>query len=195
MKNACKENWYQKHLADQILRQLLEKIDNEMAQKAQEGGCLHCGEKLHRGDYVRKPRGGPLWDRRFSFCCSVRSCRRRLTPLSVRFLGRRVYPGFIVVLMAAMTHGLSAPRVEELRKSIGADRRTLARWRTWWLESFPKTPFWKDARSRFSPSLVEKLLPRSLCQSFKAWSRRRLVQLLEFLSPLTTISVPLGRAF
>jgi hypothetical protein len=97
--------------------------------------------------------------------------------------------------MAAMTHGLSGPRVEELRKTIGADRRTLARWRTWWLESFPKTPFWKDARSRFSPSLVEEHLPLTLCQAFKAWYRDRLLQLMEFLGPLTTTSVPLGHVF
>lgn len=45
-----KENWYQKHLADQNLRQPLEKIENEIAQKAHEGRCLHCGEKLHRGN-------------------------------------------------------------------------------------------------------------------------------------------------
>jgi hypothetical protein len=47
----------------------------------------------------------------------------------VRFLGRKVYGGFIVVLLAAMSHGLSADRVRRLRELTGADRRTLERWR------------------------------------------------------------------
>ena len=131
----------QNHLADTLLPQLLENIDQEVAEKAHQGGCLYCGEKLHRGDYDRKPRGGPAWDRRYSFCCSAEGCRRRLTPPSVRFLGRRIYAGFIVVLLAAMTHGLSPGRVETLRKTIGADRRTLARWRQWWLQSFDQQCF------------------------------------------------------
>src|ERR1700726_3419348 len=59
-----------------------------------------------RGHINRKPRGGPQWDRRYSFCCAEEDCRRRLTPESVRFLGRRVYAGLVVVLMATMIHGL-----------------------------------------------------------------------------------------
>ena len=47
---------------------------------------------LHQAHYERKPRDAPLiWmeeKSRFSFCCG--HCRRRCTPASVRFLGRRV---------------------------------------------------------------------------------------------------------
>ena len=78
---------------DQELHQLLEKVDADLAQEACEKGCLHCQGKLHRADYDRKPRGGPQWDRRYSFCCAEEDCRRRLTPESMRFLGRRVLCG------------------------------------------------------------------------------------------------------
>ena len=195
MKIKRGENWCQSHLAGEKLTELLEKIDHEVAEKAQQGGCLHCRKKLHRGDYDRKPRGGPAWDRRDSFCCSAEGCRRRLTPPSVRFLGRRVYAGFLVVLLAAMTHGLSAERVEAVRQRIGADRRTLERWRIWWLEFFPTTPFWKAERCRLIQPLAEDLLPYSLCLVFKVWHRRRLLNLMQFLSPLTTDSVPLSHVF
>ncbi|HRZ54915.1 MAG TPA: hypothetical protein P5525_05600 [Candidatus Paceibacterota bacterium] len=47
--------------------------------------------------------GGPRWQVRFSLCCGKEGCRRRNTPPSVRFLGRWVYAGLVVILVAAMT--------------------------------------------------------------------------------------------
>jgi len=67
VKTLNRETWYQSHLVDQELHQLLEKVDADLAQEACEKGCLHCQGKLHRADYDRKPRGGPQWDRRYSF--------------------------------------------------------------------------------------------------------------------------------
>ena len=63
---------------------------------------------LHSARYPRKPRGGlddlgPDYATRLSFCCAVDGCRRRTTPPSVRYLGRRVYLGAVVVLVTAMT--------------------------------------------------------------------------------------------
>src|SRR5579862_4247721 len=92
------ETWCQKHLADQQLFQLLQKVDGDFAEEAHQQGCLFCGGNLHRANYDRKPRGGPQWDWRFSFCCAKEDCRRRRTPPSVRFLGRKVYAGLVVVL-------------------------------------------------------------------------------------------------
>lgn len=127
------ENWCQKHLADKELPPLLEKIDKDLAEAARSRGCFRCGAgKLHVSNFGRQPRGLPEgmdWDKRLSFCCDQDGCRRRVTPPSVRFLGRKVYAGFIVVLLAAMTHGLSADRVRRLREITGADSRTLKRWR------------------------------------------------------------------
>jgi hypothetical protein len=190
VKNETGETWCQKHLADQQLFQLLEKVDGDFAEEAHQQGCLFCGGALHRADYDRKPRGGPQWDWRHSFCCAKEDCRRRRTPPSVRFLGRKVYAGFVVVLLSTMLHGLNAERVRRIRQLLNTDdridRRTLERWRQWWLDTFVRCSFWKEARARFMPSVCEKTLPNSLCARFEIDERDRLLALLKFLAPITT---------
>jgi hypothetical protein len=180
------ESWCLKHLADQELFQLLEKVDADLTEEARSKGCPLCGGKLHRSDYDRKPRGGPQWDLRFSLCCAREGCRRRQTPPSVRFMGRRVYAGLVVVLVSAMLHGLKPERVELLREALDIDRRTLERWRQWWLVTFVDSSFWREARARFLPPLCLKTMPLSLCKSFEIERRDRLLGLLQFLSPITT---------
>jgi len=176
----------EKLLKDGLLCKLLEKVDDDLAEETRQGGCEHCSEeKLHRGDYKRQPLGGPGWDRRRSFNCAKEGCRKRNTPPSVRFLGRRVYAGVVVVLVSAMAHGLNPKRVERLRQELGISRRTLKRWRGWWLENFVQGGFWKGARARFMPRLDEGILPLSLVEEFGAKQRDGMVKLLTFLSPLS----------
>ncbi len=181
------ENWCQDHLTNEKLWQLLAKIDNDFAEEARGKGCLHpdCGGRLHRSDYERKPRGGPGWGLRDSFCCDEDGCRRRETPMSVRFLGRRVYAGFVVVLVSAMVHGLKPERVQRIREVLAIDRRTLERWREWWSTTLVKSSFWKAARARFMPPLCEPTLPWSLGRRFEIERPERLLDLLKFLAPLT----------
>ena len=186
LKNRLEENWCQNHLADQHVYKLLEKVDADLTEKARQEGCLICGGPLHRSDYDRKPRGGPQWETRFSLCCAKEGCRRRHTPPSVRFLGRRVYAGLVVVLVSAMMHGLKPQRVQRLREVLGIDRRTLQRWRQWWLSLFVASAFWREARARFMPPLCQRTLPLSLCVSFNVERRDRLLDLLRFLAPITT---------
>jgi len=171
--------------------QFLFSIDQDLAKSTHEQGCP-CGGRLHRANYPRKPRGGPdnlpdQYGRRLSFCCNRDGCRKRATPPSVRFLGRKVYLAAVVILVAAMRQGPSPRRVRELTELFGADRRTIARWRTLWQEHFPRTPFWKVARSRLVPASKVDTLPRSLLDAFihqddfhGGWAR-----LLQFLSPIT----------
>ena len=173
----------EKILKDPALIKLLEKVDLELAKEARDGGCKHCEAKLHCGNYPRKSRGVPCWDERISFDCS--QCRRRTTPVSVRFLGRRVYPGVVVTLVAAMMHGLNGGRVELLREELGIDIRTLNRWREWWLGEFVQSPFWKVARARFMPLLRETDMPLSLVERFKATGCEGLVRLMRFIAPIT----------
>lgn len=175
----------EKLLKDRLLFKLLEKMDLGMAEAAKAEGCDDCGGKLHCGDYPRKPCGGPGWEERYSFCCAERGCRKRKTPPSARFLGRKVYAGFVVVLVSAMMHGLKPKRVEALREALGIDKRTLARWRAWWLENFADSPFWKSARALFTPRLNEKVLPLSIVEAFKAQARDGMARLLTFISPVT----------
>ena len=173
-------------LKDGLLCKLLEMADDEFAEKAEKEGCVHCGEeKLHHGDYGRKPRGGPGWDKRRSFNCAKGGCRKRKTPPSVRFLGRRVYAGVVVVLVSAMMHGVSSKRVERLRLELGIDRRTLERWRVWWLENFVQSGFWRGERARFMPGLDENVMPWSLTEKHTAKTRSGMVKLLKFLAPIS----------
>jgi hypothetical protein len=180
-------------LQDARLYALLHQFDLDLAEAARASGCGYCGAVLHSARYPRKPRGGPARldpsdGFRFSFCCAREGCRRRRTPPSVRFLGRRVYFGAVVVLVSALRDGLSARRVAVLRERLGVDIRTLRRWRRWWQESFVETPFWKAARGRFAPPLDERRLPASLLERFAERDRRqRILQVLAFLAPLSTV--------
>jgi hypothetical protein len=169
----------------------LDSVDEDLAQTTRQQACP-CGGRLHCADYPRKPRGGPdslpeTYQRRFSFCCERDGCRKRATPPSVRFLGRKVYLAVVVILVAAMRHGPTPRRVRALAAHFGADRRTIARWQVFWRELFPNTPFWKVARARLAPDLDLTALPQVLLDAFLrgpedygGWER-----LLRFLAPIT----------
>lgn len=180
-------------LRDSSLYQFLLTIDQGFAEEARADGCL-CGGRLHRADYDRKPRGGPSdlgleYGKRLSFCCALEGCRSRKTPPSVRFLGRRVYLGAVVLLVSAMQGGITDQRAARLRESLGVSRRTLWRWRSWWRQTFPTNDFWKRERGRFMPPLNDGTLPASLLNHFTGEDNRsRLIQGLSFLAPLTTQS-------
>ena len=138
----------------------------------------------------RKPKGGSVEfeatapTMRQSFCCD--NCRRRTTPESVRFLGRRVYPGFVMVLLSAMQSGVTDTLINELQLHLGVARRTLQRWRHWWNEIFVATPFWNLSRGRFMPPIEPAALPMSLLERFTGKdAQTQLVRCLRFLAPLS----------
>jgi len=169
----------------------LHTVDEDLAAATQKQGCA-CGGRLHCANYPRQPRCrcGNLpdsYEYRLSFCCDRDGCRKRATPPSVRFLGRKVYLGAVVVLVAAMRQGPSPRRVRELSELFGADRRTIGRWRVFWREHFPQTAFWKANRSRLAPKIDITHLPRALFDAFiqSDDSREDWKRLLEFLSPIT----------
>ena len=177
-------------LQDPKLYSFLLLIDEDLAAKARAAGCA-CGGVLHSARYPRKPRGAPRglreqYQSRLSFCCA--ECRRRTTPQSVRYLGRRVYLGVMVVLASAMRYGLSATREQYLAQWLRVPRRTLERWRVWWCEQFVHTPFWRGACARFIPPVNSAVLPWSLLARFDGKDlQSRLIQLARFLSPLSTL--------
>ena len=165
---------------------LLLRIDHDLAARRRADGCP-CGGALHRADYPRKPRGCPVEVRhdhssRLSFCCAV--CRRRATSVSVRFLARRVYLALAVVLVSARPAG-PTPAAARLGMALGVDRRTLARWRDWWCEQFPKTALWRADRARFMPALTEAQFPGELITRFAGPAHEALMRLLVWLSPVT----------
>lgn len=142
-------------------------IDAQIAAQVATERCPTCRGPLHKGNYLRKPRGGLLalagerYALRFSLCCGWRDCRRRVLPPSLRFLGRRVYLE-VVVLFASVV----AQSVVGLRKAsaaTGVPARTLRRWSGWWLGSFPSSPTWIELKARFVPPPPdEAFLPASL---------------------------------
>lgn len=185
------EKWCRSYPTDQKLTGLQEEVDSQLAENVRKQGCLFCEGKLHCADYDRKPREGPAhWNKRHSFCCDQEECRKRHTPPSVRFLGPKVYVGVVVILVSAMQHGFNAKRMQVLRENLGIDRRTLEHWRKWWLETFVGSPFWKNARGRIMPPIDEQTMPESLCEKYGIDRQDRLLQMLTFLAPMTTGSVP-----
>lgn len=180
----------EKFLHDRKLYEWMERVDTDMAGAAKAEGC-DCGGRLHRADYPRKPRGGLKavvegWAKRWSWCCEREGCRKRKTPPSVRFLGRKVYVSVVVILVAAMRHGLSGKRVARLGEALGVERRTLERWRQWWTETFAQSGFWRGARGQFLGSVAPDRLPLALVEAFGAGRRDGLEKLLRFLVPITT---------
>lgn len=180
-------------VGDASLYEFLSLCDQEIATQARSAGCPHCGGRLHSARYPRKPRGaacdlGVDYESRLSLCCAREGCRRRTTPASLRFLGRKVYLGAIVVLAAAMRQGPSPKRVAKLRRLVGVDRRTLVRWRRWWSETLPATRLWKAERGRFARPVKEQQLPCSLLERLAGGPRDQLIAMLRFLSPLSSQS-------
>jgi hypothetical protein len=47
------------------------------------------------------------------------------------------------------------------------DRRTLERWRQWWLDTFVRCSFWKKARARFMPLVCDKGAAQLLVRRFR----------------------------
>ena len=166
-------------------------VDEDLAEQTRQNGCP-CGGCLHSANYLRKPRGTPAplpepLCLRYSFCCDREGCRKRATPPSVRFLGRKVYLAAIVILISAMRQGPTPRRVRELSQRFGADETTIARWQIFWREHFPQSPFWKVARAAFLTLDQIKSLPYSLVDAFlhrhppsEGWTL-----LLRFLAPIT----------
>ena len=183
---------YHKLLSDATFWAFLFDIDQEFAEASRVAKCPSCGCRLDRANYPRKPRGPrDLPDEyrfRLSFCCARDGCRKRVTPPSVRFLGRKVYLGAVVVLVSAMRQGPTPRRVRELTKLFDVERRTIYRWRDFWNEHFPKTTFWKVACARLVPVFEIVDFPRSLLEAFvrAGDDRDGWEKLLRFLSPIST---------
>jgi hypothetical protein len=185
---------YQTILHDASFYRALSMFDEDLAEQAGEAGCA-CGGKLHSARYPRKPRGVPEelqedYSKRRSFCCAEEGCRKRTTPASFRFLSRRVYVGAVVVLVAALRHGATPARMAQLYASVGVSRRTVERWRQWWIREFPQSSFWRRAQGRMAAPVDIDSLPLSLLESFqKLRAEERTIDLLRFILPLTTTSI------
>ena len=186
--------WHEIAVDDKFIDQARQ-TDADIAARVREQGCPHCQGRLDRSDYPRKPRGDGLCRsgediaRRISLCCSREGCRRRVTPPSVIFLGRRVYLG-IVVLLAS----LRAPEPS----TATPPRRTVRRWLGWFQTVVPLTPVLAAARALLVPAIEDATtLPGSLVERFTPGRRLgdALLWTLRWLAPVTTTSVSDGARF
>ena len=179
-------------LQDPLFFSSLFQIDLDLANQTRAAGCP-CGGQLHSANYDRKPRGCAAaiaiddYAVRFSFCCD--RCRKRSTPPSVRFFGRRVYLAVMVVLASIARLGMTSAQAAKLDRILGVPHRTAGRWNHWWRNAFAKTVFWQSSRSRFMPPIAMDQLPASLMERFLADTLAdRMGLLLRFLTPLSLVT-------
>ncbi len=177
----------------------LTEVDAAITAKVAASACSRCGGPLHVGNYPRKPRGGLLavageaLTVRFSLCCGREGCRRRTTPPSVRFLGRRVYVGAVVIVASVLAVAVATAKVS--RRLTGISARTTQRWVRWWQEAFPKTAVFAALSARLVPSVARSELPSSVLTRMPGKPQAQFEALLGWLAPLTTESTPDGARF
>lgn len=170
-------------------------IDAEVAVRIQKAGCRRCEGPLWVGHYERKPRGGriaeagatELFSQRFSWCCGREGCRKRSTPPSVRFLGRKVYLEGAILIACTLV-----PLIEQtaaaMREATGIAARSIRRWLAWWQSVFVASSLFTQLRARV-PNIAAAALPGAMIGSFDGTTPiTRLEQTMRFLAPLTTTS-------
>jgi len=176
----------------------LVRFDEAVTQRVAAAGCPVCDGPLHRSDYDRKPRGaliapaGEEFVRRFSLCCGREGCRRRATPPSLRFLGRRVYLAIVVIVASVVA--LTVRAAGEIRRQTGVPVRTTRRWLGWWQGPFLSTEVFVSICARLIGVDVGRV-PASIVGRLPGTGTQRARTMLALLAPLTTGSVPDGSRF
>jgi hypothetical protein len=176
-----------------FIKSLYEK-DKQIANKYHFSKCQYklCKGVYHSAPYPRKPRGirpeaEEFYSSRFSFCCS--RCRLRFTPESIRFLGRKIYVAFFIMLMLY-------PPAETIQQNLiklppkSLAPITLRRWFLWWHIIVPKSSIWKKLVGLLLANIENVFLPIFLMDQFTREHcdlKKSLFAMLEFISP---ISIP-----
>lgn len=129
------------HISEQLYNSFFE-FDFLTAKSTQAAGCLFCTSHLNVSNYHRKPRAYDRPVLAFSFCCPSSNCRKRHSPSSIRFLGRKVYLAFFILsaLQNAQKHGVD--------KRVC--RQTFSRWQAWFQQIKAHNTFLKIIKSRFA---------------------------------------------
>jgi hypothetical protein len=111
---------YSTLLGDATFHNLLLACDRDLANQVRRRRCLLCRSPLHSANYPRKPRGRlcrlpPEHDWRLSLCCARHGCRKRKTPPSLRFLGRKVYLAVTFIVIGILREGATQTRMRRRR--------------------------------------------------------------------------------
>jgi hypothetical protein len=175
-----------------FLKALVE-IDADYAEQVRRSGCAHCGGPLDHADYGRKPRpelgeAAEDYQRRCSFCCRREGCRKRATPPSLRFFGRKVYIAVWVIVASAAGQAEPLTGRGGVRRVHGVPARTVRRWLDWWRTVFALGTYWSEVKALFATPVDVAELPASLLTRFGGGTAA-LEKMLRFLAPVTTTSV------
>lgn len=167
----------------------IQQIDLDIVKSAQAIPCSHCGDRLDRSDYGRKPRGVILNTdddlRRYSLCCRQDGCRKRFTCKSLRFMGRKVFLGFFILFASSLPKNAEGSSVHRVSKDLDVSPQTLSRWLKYWREDFSKSTFWRREQGLFLPPVVEDNYAAMLISRFSVQARdhHSWSTLLTFLAP------------
>jgi len=179
------------------VRGLLERIDVDLARQCRDRGCWRCGARLDVANYPRRVRdmlidahcasklNAVVDDVRFSFCCAA--CRKRTTPPSVRFPGRKHFHSTAFLIISAVSRRLTGEIAAELEELFAVSERTVRRWRRWWRTQFSASAFWRQQKARLRPPVpTDDELPLGLVERFAHTAGERMAAVLRFLAPVTT---------
>jgi hypothetical protein len=175
----------------------LRAVDEAIVEKVAAGRCRFCRGPMHRSDYPRKPRGGFVGEaieghhRRLSLCCGREGCRRRETPPSVRFLGRRVYAAAVVIVASVVALAVTAAAA--FRRRTGIAPRTGRRWLRWWRGPFLESRVFLEMSALLVPPVARASLPTLLLERLRGEPVERLIRLLRWLLPISTTSSDASR--
>jgi hypothetical protein len=120
--------------------------------------------------------------KRFSLCCGREGCRKRLTPPSLRFLGRRVYLGVVVIVASFVAQALATAHA--IRQKTGVPALTVRRWLAWWGGTFISTEVFVAIRARLI-GVDEGKLPNSIVERLPGSPEQKARAMLDWLWPLT----------
>jgi hypothetical protein len=135
---------------------------------------------------------GEAFVRRFSLCCAREGCRARLTPPSLRFLGRRVYLGVVVLVASLMARRVDT--LTEASRKTEVPVRTIRRWLRWWEGPFLSTEVFLMLQARLV-GVDRSTLPLSIVRRLPGSLREQLRTMLEKLRPLTWGTLPTEASF
>ena len=173
------------------LFRLLFNINSDIATEKKKELCPLCGAPLHQANYPRNPAGGPQdlpddYKIRFSLCCSRDGCRKRVTPTSVRFMGRKEHWSCVILIVITLKQNrTSGYTAEKLMRMFNISHSTLYRWAKYFRDFFPNSSLWKALRGNVRSDVYNNSLPGSLLQFFinkYVFEHIGLIKCLKFLA-------------
>ena len=170
------------------LYRFLEQLDLDAISKAKDIPCAFCGGKLDRSDIPRKPRGVALDSGedvyKYSLCCREEGCRKRNTPASLRFMGRKVFLGFFILFASSLPSKREGDSILKISGELEVSPQTLTRWLKYWREEFKMTPFWRREQGLFKTPYEENFACLLISRfSVEATNQDSWKRLLVFLAP------------